>query len=231
MGLVGHLSRAAYGFARTVAFLPDSHELRASLAVPYAAPSEESDCGVSTCARKGFLAHPGKNRGLLLMLALLAVPFLAMGISYFPSDSERWLFLMPPLWLLIGLAWDGCEWGRGRRIIVWDSPILLAAIVIGLGTYNAAALLPDALANRYLAGLRELLKLTTSDDLVISPFRVDSRINEFYLNRPIQAENLTVMALAKQHGADLRGMQTDLADRIDRASCKEGAGLRLQPHR
>jgi len=112
-------------------------------------------------------------------------------------------------------VWD--QYALGARGIPWNSPILLAAIVIGLGTYNAAALLPDALANRGLAGLRELLKLTTRDDLVISPATVKSRINEFYLDRPIQAENLTVVALADEHGADLPGMQADLADRIDRA--------------
>ena len=88
LGLVGHLSRAAYGFARTVAFLPDSHELRASLAVPYAALVGGVGLWSLHLARKGFLAHPGKNRGLLLMLALLAVPFLAMGISYLSLRSR-----------------------------------------------------------------------------------------------------------------------------------------------
>jgi hypothetical protein len=126
---------------------------------------------------------------------------------------------MPPLWLLIGLAWD--QYAPGERGIAWNSPILLAVIVVGLGAYNAAALLPDALANRNLTGLRELSKLTTRDDLVISPSNVKSRINEFYLDRPIQAENLTVVALAEEHGADLTGMQADLAGRIDRALREE----------
>ena len=149
------------------------------------------------------------------MLALLATPFLIVGVSYYPSDPERWLFLIPPLWLCVGMVWD--QYAPGERGIAWNSPILLAAIVIGLGTYNAAALLPDALANRYLTGLRELSKLTGRDDLVISPSNVKSRINEFYLDRPIPAENLTVMALVEEHGADLTGMQADLTDRIDRA--------------
>jgi hypothetical protein len=215
LGPGGHLSRAAYGFARTVAFLPYIRDLRAALAVPYVVLLGGVLLLCAHLARKGFLAHLGKNGRLMTMLALLATPFLIVGVSYYPSDPERWLFLMPPLWLLVGLVWD--QYSPGEGGIAWNSPILLAAIVIGLGTYNAVAMLPDALANRNLTGLRELSQLTTSDDLVISPSNVKMRINEFYLDRPIPAENLTVMALAEEHGADLPGMQADLADRIDRA--------------
>ncbi len=217
LGMGGHLSRAAYGFARTVAFLPYHRDLRATLALPYAVLAGGMLLLCSHLARKGFLAHLGKNGRLLLMLVLLATPFLFMGLYYFPSDPERWLFLMPPLWLLIGLAWDQYDPTPDGRGIAWNSQILLAAIVIGLGSCNAAALVPDALANRYLTGLRELSKLTTRDDLVISPSNVNSRINEFYLDRPIPAENLTVMALVEEHGADLHGLRADLVDRIDRA--------------
>jgi hypothetical protein len=217
LGLGGRLTRAAYGFARTVAFLPYHRELRAPFAVPYIVLVGGVFLLCAYLARRGFLTHLGKNRRLLLMLILLATPFLFIGVSYYPSDPERWLFLMPLLWLLIGLAWDQFDPGPGRRTIAWDSPIVLAAIVIGLGTYNAAALLPETRANRNLVGLRELSKLSTHDDLVISPEGIRGRINEFYLGRPIQAENLTVMALVKGHGADLNGIQADLDDRIDRA--------------
>jgi hypothetical protein len=217
VGLGGRLARAAYGFARTVAFLPYHRELRAWLAVPYVVLVGGVFLLCSHLARRGFLTHLETNRGLLLMLVLLATPFLFMGLAYYASDPERWLYLMPLLWLLIGLAWDQYDPGPGRRTIAWGSPILLAAVVIGLGTYNSAALLPDTLANRSLAGLRTLSKLTTQDDLVISPDEIRGPICEFYLDRPIQAENLTVMGLVKEHGADLNGMQAHLAHEIDRA--------------
>jgi len=215
LGVGGHLSRATYGFARTVAFLPYHRDLRATLALPYALLAGGMFLLCSHLARKGFLAHLGKNGRLLQMLVLLATPFLLMGLYYYPSDPERWLFLMPPLWLLVGLAWD--QYAPGARGIAWNSPILLAVIVVALGAYNAAALVPNALANRYLTGLRELSILTSRDDLVISPSGVKSLIYEFYLDRPVQAETSTAMALAKEHGADLYGLQADLADRIDRA--------------
>jgi hypothetical protein len=216
-GFSGHVSRAAYGFARTVAFLPSIRELRPTLAVPYMGLTGGGFLLFCHLARRGFLAHLGEQGKLLTMLACVATPFVLIGVCYYPSDPERWLFLMPALWLLIGLAWDRYERMPGRRIIAWDSPILLIMIVIGLGTYNAAALLPGTLANRNLAGLRELSRLTTLDDLVISPAGVKSRINEFYLNSPIQAENLTAVALVHKHGPNLPDMQADLADRIDRA--------------
>ena len=230
LSLGGHLSRATYGFARTVAFLPYIRDLRAALAVPYVVLLGGVLLLCAHLARKGFLAQLGKNGGLLLMLVLLAAPFVLIGVSYYPSDPERWLFLMPPLWLLVGLAWDQHGPAPGRRIVAWDSPILLALIVVGLGAYNAAALLPDALANRGLTGLRELSRVTTRDDLVISPSGVENRINEFYFDRPIPAENLTVVALAEEHGADLPGLQADLADRIDRALRGGRRVPRIRPH-
>jgi len=217
LDLVGFLSRAAYGFARTVAFLPYIRELGTALAVLYVVVAGGVFLLWAHLARKGFLADLGKNGRLLSMLLLLAAPFIFVGLCYYPSDPERWLFLMPPFWLVIGLAWDQHDPATCRRTVSWDSPILLGAIVIGVGAYNAAALLPDVLANRGLAGLRELSKLTTDDDLVISPSGVTGRINEFYLDRLITAENLTLMALVREHGADLHGTQADLADRIDRA--------------
>ena len=217
LGLGGHLSRAAYGFARTVAFLPYIRELRTSLVVPYLGLLGAVFLLYVHLARRGFLVHLREQGKLLWMLGLLAAPFALIGVYYYPSDPERWLFLMPALWLLIGLAWDQSRPAPAWRKIGWGNPILLAAIVIGLGMYNAAALIPDAIANRSLAGLREISKLTTRDDLVISASGISGRINEFYVDHPVQAENLTVMALVKEHGADLDGMQADLAARIDRA--------------
>lgn len=217
LGVVGHLSRAAYGFARTVAFLPYIRDLRAALAVPYGLLVGGGALLCLHLARGGLLADVRSNGRLLMMLALLSIPFLLVGVYYYPSDVERWLFLMPALWLLVGLAWDQHGPTAGRPIVALDSPILLGAMVIGLAGYNAAALLPEALADRRLAGLKELSERVAPGDLLISPAGVGGRIHEFYLDRPIRAENLTVMDLVKEHGADVHGLQANLAGRINRA--------------
>jgi hypothetical protein len=217
LGVTGHLSRAAYGFARTVAFLPYIRDLKASLAVPYLLLVGAGALLCLHLARGGLLADLRSNGRLLLMVALLSLPFLLVGVYYYPSDVERWLFLMPALWLLVGLAWDQHRPAAARPIIGVDSPVLLGAMVIGLAGYNAAALLPEALADRRLAGLKKLSERVGPGDLLISPAGVEGRIHEFYLDRPIRAENLTVMDLVKEHGADVRGLQADLAGRIDRA--------------
>jgi hypothetical protein len=216
LGLSGHLSRGAYGFARAVAFLPYHRDLRASFAAAYAVGA----CGAIILflhlARGGLLQERAKNNKLFLTLSLLATPFICMGLYYYPSDPERWLFLIPALWLLIGMAWDQYIPPLGRQTIAWESPIVLAAIVFGLGAYNAAALLPGALRSRQLDSLRYLSRVTTPDDLVISPAGIGSRLLDFYLDRPIQGRDLSAWALSREHGADLKGIQADLAGQIDR---------------
>jgi hypothetical protein len=217
LGLGGHLSRSAYGFARTVAFLPDFRELETTLAAPYAVLWGGFLALCAYLASSGFLANLAQNRRILQLLALLVVPFTWIGIYYYPSDPERWLFLMPPWWLSIGLVWDQFDRSPGRKIVQCGSPVLLGVIVLGMAAYNAAALLPATHAAPGLAGLRQLSRLTTDDDLVISPSGITGELNEFYLDRPIRAENLTLLALAEEHGPDIARMQADFAQEIDRA--------------
>jgi hypothetical protein len=217
MGPVGHLSRAVYGFARSLAFLPYHRDLGASLATGYVVGASGAIILLVYVGRGGLVCQWDKNRRLFLTLVLLATPFICVGIWYYPSDPERWLFLTPPLWLTVGMAWDQFIPPLRRRSVVWESPIVLGAIVVGLGIYNAAALLPDALGSRALEGLRYLSKLTTRDDLVISPAGTSGRLMDFYLDRRIQGQDLTAWALSQKHGADLGGIQSDLAQQIDRA--------------
>jgi hypothetical protein len=217
LGLGGRLGRAVYGFARTVAYLPYVRDLRASRALPYAILVGGAALWCLHLARRNLADRSGGIGRVLLGLAVLGTPFVVMGVAYYPSDPERWLFLMPVLWLLVGLAWDRPEASGPRRALSTDGPILLGVMVFGVGLYNAAAVLPEARSNRHLAGLRTLAEISEPDDLILSPGGVLNRMNAFYLDHPVRGEEVTVMALVKAHGADHRGLQADLAGRIDDA--------------
>ena len=62
----------------------------------------------------GLLRHPdflklwaGQSISLVgSQVTRLALPFTAIGVYYYGSDSERWLFLMPAAWLILGADED-----------------------------------------------------------------------------------------------------------------------------
>lgn len=215
LSLAGRASRMAYGAARTVAYLPSFRELGTRHAALYGAAAVAAAAAFAHVARhRRAPGEPGR-RGFHAMTTLLAAPFVAMAAYYYPSDPERWLFLVPPLWLAVGLAWDGYSPAPGAWLTVGRSRALLAAMVLLLGAYNAAAgLLPDVLRSRELAGFRSLARVTTPDDLVISPAGIKARVMEFYIGKPFEFENLTLMSLVRRHGGDTLEMQADLRSQV-----------------
>jgi hypothetical protein len=215
LSLAGRASRMAYGAARTVAYLPSVRELGIRFAVLYGLAMAAAVTTFAYIARHGRPSKDSGRRGLFLMLALLAAPFIGMAGYYYPSDPERWLFLMPPFWLVVGLAWDGYAPAPHSWLSLGRSRALLAAIVLCLATYNAiAGLLPDALRSRELAGFQGLARLTAPDDLVITPAGIKGQVLEFYLGKPFEFENLTLTSLVERHRGDHAGMQSDFRTRI-----------------
>src|SRR5262249_4854594 len=95
---------------------------------------------------------------------------------------------------------------------------LLATLVVLLGLYNAAfGLLPEALANRHLEGMRQLVRHAAPADLVISPAGVTGAVYEFYLGRPPAFANLNVRSLARRHPGHPSRAQAELRDRTAEA--------------
>ena len=215
MSILGRLVRAVYGFLRTLAYLPYHRDLGprgAGLCTAFLA-------GFATLflvvVARGPSQRFRESRPLIMHLLLLALPFALVGLYYYPSDPERWIFLMPVVWLVIGIAWDQYTPTPGQWLSRDTSQLLLALIVLGLGGYNAiAGLLPDARVSRDLAGLKELFRLTTADDLVISPSSVRSRIHEFYVTQLADFENIDLVSLTRRHSSHREEMEKDLTDRI-----------------
>jgi hypothetical protein len=215
MGITGRSVRALYGFSRTVAYLPYYKELNVGWGCLYAGVLTSFVALVVFMASRGLVGRIHQYRSLFLLLMLLALPFVVMGLAYYPSDPERWLFLMPLVWLVIGMVWDQYTPAPDKWFTRGTSQILLALIVLGLGGYNAVVgLLPDVLANRNLAGIKKLAATTNPTDLVISPAGIRAAIYEFYLDKPLNFENLTLVSLEEKHQSHQEAMQADLCDRI-----------------
>ncbi len=110
------LGRAAFGLLRTLAWLPPALELTPAFVAAYAAALACAALLVALVAGRGLVGRRSRYLRLALFLTLLAAPVAALGVYYFPSDPERWLFLTPAFWLVIGLAWAEYAPPTGARL-------------------------------------------------------------------------------------------------------------------
>jgi hypothetical protein len=215
LGLLGHLGRAAYGFARAIAWVPPLPELSMGFATGYGLAMVVGLLVVLYLFSAGLWQRRARYRPVWIILALVIVPFTAIGIYYFPSDPERWLFLTPAVWLVIGLIWSEYRPAPGILLTRTKSLMLLGIIVASLGLYNGLyKLLPEAQHNRELVGLKELAKVTSASDLVITPTVITSDINEFFLQKPLDCDNLTFTGLVDKYGGNRADLQSYLRAQI-----------------
>ncbi len=213
MSIVARLGRALYGMARTVAYLPPVRELTPIFSLTYMATFGTVGLGLLYFAWRGLFLRISGYASLLTLLAIGSLPFIVMGVYYFPSDPERWLFVLPVVWFVIGLIMDSSRQTylqtRGQ------TPLRVLAILVGcLALYNASQLFPQTKMNRELSGLHELAKRVSTDDLVISPAGVNSRIYEFFIEPYPSFRNLTIVALVERFGGDQQKLEIELRRQI-----------------
>lgn len=214
MTVAARLGRALYGMAKTVAYLPPVRELTPAFSLTYIAAAGTVGLSLLYFARHGLWRRLNSYVQLLTLLTIGGMPFIVMGVYYFPSDPERWLFLLPVVWLVIGVIIDSSGQLRLRTGI--QAPVAYFAIFVGcLAMYNAYQLIPQTKMNRDLSGLRELAKRVSPDDLVISPAGVNSRIYEFFIAPYPSFRNLTITALVERFGGDRHALETELRKQID----------------
>jgi hypothetical protein len=227
IGITGHLTRALAGWLRTVAWLFPSTELTRSFAVAYAVGWLAAAMLVLYVARHGF--HIGQRRGILGLAALIALPFLVLGVSYYPSDPERWLFLAPIFWLLIGWVLADYQPGPGAIFSPQAARVTLGLVVAGLALFNAAAKLwPEARHNSERAGILALAGVAGPGDLVVAPTSRGPFYQEFVLGRPLDFEILPVdRIMLQQHPRDVRAGQETLRLQVREAL---GRGRRVFVH-
>jgi hypothetical protein len=220
--LAGRFGRGFYGMARTLTWLVPLRAIQQdrSFLSPLGAFLTLLLLLLLTLAvaRQGFRQRLGGYRRLWLGMALIAVPFIGMGFYYFPSDPERWLFLMPAFWLIVGLVWAE----QDATAVAWPgvrgSRLLLAGLLLILAGHNGLTKMwPDARHNRELAGLRELPPLADSGALVIVSNTSRETIEELLLREPIHFESLPLDVLMSKHGRDVQACQEELRRRVQQA--------------
>jgi hypothetical protein len=215
---IGTPARAAYGFSRSLTFLPPFKELDARTVVPYVAALGGFALLACHLARGGALRRREQRPPFVACLAAVVLPFGLVGLAYYPSDPERWLFLTPVFWLVIGLLWDRYEPAAGARPSRVASVAILAAAIAGNAAYNVhVGLGGPARTNRYLPTLQALIDAAEPADLVVSPASIDGPILEFYATAPLSSENLRLQDLADASSGDVAAAQAALDARLAEA--------------
>ena len=100
-GIKQRLGDACYGLAKAFVWSPYLYESDAqTLLSQFLLGLAPLACVLSVIAlrRRALPARPAR------LLALWAAPYAAMALAFFGSDHERWVFVLPPLWLAAGAA-------------------------------------------------------------------------------------------------------------------------------
>ena len=186
---------ALWGLARTFAYAPFPTD--APLAVVIA---ESAGAGLALVAI-GLLVlrRPAPSRLGRLGVALWAAPTAALGVYYYGSDTERWIFLLPLLWLLVAAA-------PPRRVA-----LLLAALCV----WNLAVeVVPDAVRSTERDQAAAAGAPLEDGDLVIGPGHGWDEYVGFYEGKAVRMIPLAYFAGATGSAA---GALTAMDGEIDRA--------------
>jgi hypothetical protein len=146
---------ALYGMAKTLVYAPYPHQASWLRVI-----------GQTVAGALGLLAmlwlarRPGRKSALpRAVAAAWILPYAIVGVAFFASDNERWLFLLPPAWLAVAA---GAETSlRALRV----ASGLIAALVI----LDVALGLPLARESEMRDRSAALTAQVAPHDLVISP--------------------------------------------------------------
>ncbi len=184
---------ALYGIAKTLVYSPYPHE------ASWWRVAVQTLLGLVTMSLAAWLVLQAQPPFSKWVLSAWIVPYSVVGITFYASDNERWLFLLPPLWLTVGQAAEGA---RPRRVAV-GLLVLLTVFDLGLGLPVAR----DATVRDRATALSGHLR---RGDLVISPGHGWDEYLGFFQEIPIEPFPLVYFC---GHLGSAEAMRRDLAHR------------------
>jgi hypothetical protein len=200
------VAQAIYGLARSLVWSPYLYESDA--------PRLIGQFLLGLLPLIGFVAlcrrHAHAAAGLPLRpLAVLAAPYAALALVFFGADPERWIFILPVLWIVAGVVIDALA---HRRVVA-------RALVAGLFALNLGLAILPAHFNAWPRHLAELAAEPLSDgDLLIFPGHDWDEYVVFYGRKRI--EPFPISYYAARDGEDR------MWDRLDR----EAGAARARGH-
>jgi hypothetical protein len=140
---------AIYGAAKALLYAPYPYEASWARVIGHALPGAAALIALALVAAR---AKPPLGRSATLAWAL---PYALVGVAFFASDAERWIFLLPLAWLSVAAA-------RGRARVALG----LAAALFAL---NLMVWLPHARDLSWRDRARAAGRFALDGDLIVSP--------------------------------------------------------------
>jgi len=176
------LAASIYGLCRSLVWSPYLHEADA--------PRLIGQLLLGIALLFGFLRIVLGHRSALIGLPLgpfawLVLPYVLLALLFFGADTERWIFVLPILWIVVGVALDALS---ARRI--W------APLTIG---YLAVLNLSLAIWPQHRDGSSRLLaeraaQALSEGDLLVFPGHSWDEYVSFYARQPIEPFPLSYYA-------------------------------------
>ncbi len=201
------LPRALYGFARTFVYLEFLYTGRLWLIAAKLAGFLVAALWATYCFTRVF---PRINPLALTVLGSLVPTVLllgVLGISWFPSEPERWVFVLPPIWLALGAT---------LSLLSVRARALAGGVVALLFVVNLVdGILPlraDTAARDRVLALRRALP---PGSLVLTPGH--DWVDYYHFFTGTRVETLSLITLAIEHRGDDAAFFRDLDRRLDQA--------------
>lgn len=216
--LTEKLPRAAYGMLRTIIFIAPFRSIGRRVLFAYGAGAAASIFELLFLAYGGVWRARRKYVSVALAVSVLVAPFAAIGIYYYASDPERWIFLAPVFWLAVGVIFkEYGVWHPGSLTAKYGGAALLAG-VFALGAFNVwVVMLPEARYSRDAVSLQRVAQIARKSDLWISPAGINGPINEFVVGKYVEFENVNFEDLVDRFGPDQEAIQQELRGKIQDA--------------
>lgn len=173
-----------YGIAKTLVFTPYRYEASWPVVIALTAGGL-----VAAAALLRLALRPGRPRALApLVMAAWLLPYTVVGLAFFASDSERWIFLLPPAWIAAA---------AGSRAAPRDARFA-ATLVGALLLLVPAVTLPFSRDDSRRRRADEVTARLHEGDLVVSPGHSWDEYVGFY--RPLALDHFPVIFYCGQLG-------------------------------
>jgi hypothetical protein len=176
-----NFARLVYGWGRSLIHSPAPDRLGMALSV------NRSTLGIAYLSLAAVLCFwgwrgivPALRRRLLLLWAWV-VPLVFFGFIFFPAATERWVFVLPVLWLILALAWTRLwRWPAAA----WVAGLLLLALPLGANIATVGQ--ERAVDGRTLARSQGISPLLRQGDLLMYPGHTWDEYIGFYEDTPVE---------------------------------------------